>query len=87
MDKFKLNSEFRKYVTKYVSLQFLGSFILFVTLLFTYDLKFAGLIMYVFMFMSLFIMVIDIRGQYKYFQLDLEIKNLKYIIKNLGGKK
>lgn len=81
---FNINQEFKNYVFKYVMLNILLSFIVFVFLYFIYDLKLAGLMMYVYLMLSIFIMIVDIRIQSKYFQLKNEIANLKYVV---GSKK
>jgi len=83
LNKFKLDKDFKKYVYKYVTLLILVSFIIFSTLLFNFELKMAGLIMYIFLFISFFVMLVDLKLQYKLFKIEQEIKNIKSILRGI----
>ena len=83
-NKFKLDKEFKKYVYKYVTLLIIISFIVFSTLYFNFELKMAGLIMYIFLFISFFIMIIDLRLQYKLYKQEQEIENIKDVLREIS---
>lgn len=77
---FNIDNEFKNYVFKYIIIQIFLSFIVFVFLYYNFGIKLAGLMMYIFLMLSFFIMWVDIKIQMRYFELKDEIKNIKYVI-------
>jgi len=83
-NKFNINldEDFKGYIYKQVSFIFMITLLFFVLFYFNFGLILASFMLWSFLVFSVLILYLDIKFMYKHHKIEMDIENLKYILRS-----